>query len=339
MIRALRSPRFLTILVVLGLLIPGVTFARSGGSMGGGFRSSGSRSGGSFGGGGFGGSHGSSSFSPRSSYGSSYGGTRYVPVPIPVGGGGYYGGRGYGGGYYGGSGGGTSVFAVLLFVVIFAGAVYLFVRWVGRKSREAGGGSGWDGEPKLVVARYDFGVQYLARDMQDRLEALADRVDTRSSEGLAAMLREVAIELRRHLERIEFAAAAVQKALPRQEAEQQFQLQAGDARSQFGREVVRADSRGVRRQQKEIATDGIRDEDGQLAVAEFFVVTVLVAVRGLTLVERILDAQQLEAALKTLASVSPAALEGVEVVWSPAAKSDSMDREDMALRYPQLAPV
>jgi uncharacterized membrane protein len=131
----------------------------------------------------------------------------------------------------------------------------------------------------------------------------------------------------------------VEKALPRNQAEQQFQLLAGDARSQFGREIVRADSQGVRHQQKEVATDGIRDEDGQLAVSEFFVVTVLVAVRGVTLVQRILDARELESALQTLAAIPPDSLEAVEVVWSPAAKSDSMDRDDMALRYPQLAPV
>lgn len=320
--------KFLAFLCVLALAAPTFAWARSGGSMGGGFRSSSrsfggsSRSSPSFGGG--------ASRSSPSYGGGGYGGTRYIPVPIPIGGGGYGGGYG-GGGYYRTSSGGGGVFLALIVILIFAGAVYFLVRWqAARKGAEA---------DKLVVGRYDFGVQAMARDMQDRLEAMAARVDTSSSEGLASMLREVALELRRHIEHIAFASAQLHGALAREAAEQQFLMIAGDARSQYGREVVRADQQGVRRQQKEIATDGIRDEDGQLAMAEFFVVTVIVAVRGVQLVARVDDAQQLQQALATLTGIPPASLEAVEVVWSPASKSDAMDRDDMALRYPALMSI
>ncbi len=323
--------KFLAFLCVLALCAPTFAWARSGGSMGGGFRSS-SRS--------FGGSSsrsfgGSSSRSSSPSYGgSSYGGTRYVPIPIPIGGG-YGGGYGYGGGgYYRTSSGGGGIFMVLIIIVVFAGGVYLLVRW--QASRK---GKAEDEADKLIVGRYDFGVQALARDMQDRLEAMAARVDTSSSEGLAAMLREVALELRRHIEHVAFASAELQGALARESAEQQFLMIAGDARSQYGREIVRADQQGVRRQQKEVATDGIRDEDGQLSMAEFFVVTVIVAVRGVKLVARVDDAQQVQQALATLSAIPAVSLEAVEVVWSPASKSDAMDRDDMALRYPRLMSV
>lgn len=292
-------------------------WARSGGSMGGGFRSSGSRSSGGFR------SSGGSSSSGGGWRSSSGGGTRYVPVPVPMGGGYRYGPS------YGSSSG--SAFGAVVVLLLIGGVVVAVIIFARRQQKQT------EVARALTVVHYDFGVQQIARDIQDKLEALAARVDVSTSEGLRDMLAAVARELRRRQEHIEFGAVELKPPLPPPEAEQQFNRWTDDVRSKYGREVVRADRLGVQRQQKEIATDGIHDEDGQLAVAEYFVVSVVVAARNVQFPAQLTSAQQLDEVLGMLASIPAHQLEAAEIVWSPASQSDAMDREDMALRYPALS--
>jgi uncharacterized membrane protein len=310
------------VLTVAVLFATSAAWARSGGSMGGGFRSSGSRSSSSR-------SSGSSYRSSGSSYRSSgsssgswrpSGGTRYVPIVV--------GGSSYG--YRSGSGSGSVLGAVIVLVIV--GGVVVGVILLARRQRQKS-----ETALALTIVHYDFGVQQVARDIQDKLEALAARVDVSTAEGLRDMLSTVARELRRRQEHIEFGSVEFTPALPPPEAEQQFHRWTDDARSKYGREVIRADRLGVQRQQKEIATDGLHDEDGQLAVAEYFVVTVVVAARNVAFPTELTSAQQLEEVLGLLGSIPAHQLEAAEIVWSPASQSDAMDREDMALRYPALA--
>lgn len=330
------APLLAAVLVVATLLIAAPAWARSGGSMGGGFRSSSRSFGGSssrsFGGGSFG--SGSRSSSPSSSSWGGGGGTRLVPIPIPIGG-------GYGGGYshygtggYSSSGSGSGFLVFLLVIGAMVVVIIVVTKIAAARRRQAEGVAS-----QLDVAHYEFGVQALARDMQDRLEAMAERVDTSTPDGLQSLLRSVALELRRHVDNIQYGAAELRPALAAADAERQFLDWTGDARSKYGREVVRADRMGVQRQVKEMTTDGIHDEDGQLAVAEYFVVTVMVAARRVPFVADVTNSQQLDAALSVLMSVPPSQLEAVEVVWSPASKSDAMDKEDMMMRYPRMMAI
>lgn len=314
--------RWPALVLGLGVLLAASTvWARSGGSMGGGFRSSGSRSSGSS----FRSSGSSSGGGWRSSGSSSSGwrpsgGTRYVPVPV--------GGPRYGYSYSSGSG---SVLGTVLVLVIVGGLVVGVIVLARRQQKQTVAARA------LTIAHYDFGVQQVARDIQDKLEALAARVDVSTPEGLRDMLATVARELRRKQEHIEFGAVELKPALPPPEAEQQFHRWTDDARSKYGREVIRTDRLGVQRQQKEVATDGLHDEDGDLAVAEYFVVTVVVAARNVTFPTQLTSAQQLDEVLGLLGAIPAHQLEAAEIVWSPASQSDAMDREDMALRYPALS--
>ena len=158
--------------------------------------------------------------------------------------------------------------------------------------------------------------------------------------GLAALLREVALALRRQVEAVEYGAVTRVAALALPAAQQQFGQWSADARSKYNREIVRADELGVRKEQKEVATkDALHDEDGEFAVSEFFVVTLVLGLRGVDLVASVNDARELEALLERLSRVTAEELVAVEVVWSPASLSDSLAKDDMQLRYPELFPI
>lgn len=343
------TPRRLVSVVTLllaGLLAVGAaeSWARSGGSFGGGFRSSSrsssssssSRSFGSSSSRSFGSSSsGSSSFG--SSSGSSYGGTRYVPVPVPVGG---YSRPYYGGGYrsYGSSGSFVGALtAIIVFVVIII--VILVLRRMWLRGKQAVGEAVAERADRCDVTLIQFGVQMLARPIQDKLEKLADKIDASSEEGLAYALRVLGQELTEHQENVEYVAVQVQAKLALAKAQDQFELWAQNERAKYNREVVRGQAGGTRRQQKEWKTDGIRDEDGQLAVAEYFVISLVLASRNWTPPAYINDGAELMALLEQLSAFKTDDLVALEVVWSPAAQSDAMSRDDMTSRYPTLHTV
>lgn len=340
-------------LLVGDVLYSADAVARSGGSFGGGFKSrssSSSSSSRSFGSSSSSRSFGSSSSSSRSSSSSSsyrpssYGGTRYVPVPVPVGGyGGSYGGSygGYRPGYssygYASPTSGRGWVSTLVLLLVLAFIVFVIVLIVRRRrAASADGGAVQDSDPPVDLTLLQFGVQIQARNIQDKLEKLAERTNADDEGSLAFALRTLAQELIAQSEYVEYAAVQRLHALPLARAEDQFNLWAGNERAKFNREVIRGGRSGVQRQQKEWKTDGIRDEDGQLAVAEFFVISVVLASRTLALPNQLMDSAALAEVLEALAGVRTEQLVALEVVWSPAAMSDSMGRDDMTSRYPSL---
>lgn len=338
--------------------ISGVALARSGGSFGGGFRSSSSSR--SFGSSSssrsFGSSSSSSSYRPSSSYSSSSyggGGTRYVPVPVPVPGSTYHYGayspgyssyRSYG--YYrsGGSFWGALVAMIIVGIILFIIVVAIVKAVRNSRSNASSSGDSATSAPapsneKCDVWLVQLGVQMAARDIQDTLEAMAAKIDPNSEDSLSYALRTLAQNLQDRAESVEYAAVRGTEKLQMAKAEDQFQLWSGNERAKFNREVIRGSKSGVQRSQKEWQTDGIRDEDGQLAVAEFFVVSVVLASRGVKLPRQVMGGDSLNGLLQALGGVTGAQLVALEVVWSPAARSDAMSRQDMEGRYPELAPV
>ncbi len=307
-------------LLLLILCFSTAAYARSGGSMGGGsFRS---RSGGSsFGSGGGGGSFSSPS------YGSGGGGTRFMPIPVPIGGSRYYG-PSYG---YGGSSGGGGWIVLLILV-----GIIVIVVVVARRSRRRDGQSG--GDDGIQTSRVQFGIQMQAWPLVERLEAIARNADTSDSGGLQNMLVQSLATIRHYVYNIEFGAAEQKPAMNPLEAERQFGRWTGEARLSYDREVVRADRFGVQEQQKEVATDGLHDEDGQLAVAEFFVVTLVLATRSFTL-PTLTNVAEVQMLLGQLAGLTASDLVALEIIWSPAAKSDAMSRDDMETTFPALRPL
>jgi uncharacterized membrane protein len=305
-----RALRFLLLVVMLtaGLVAPALAGPRSGSSFGGrlGFRSGGGISGPGYSGGGF--------RSPGYGYG---GGSHFFFFP------------GFGGYGYGGFG----WFGPLVGIAVVGLAVAMIARAV-RASRGMGYPGGDDAEGDVMPGRaYLYRLQLAlgrsARGIQDRLADFAARGDTSTEAGLAALLQQTALELLRDKDAVRYAGGEARGPMSLTNAETSMNALALAERSHFQVERVRsADGRVVR--------SDAPAEEGKEAL-ELVVITLLAATRTpLARFDRPGSPAELEALLSELGGVSPDAILGLEVIWTPADPNDSMTETDVMTMYPEL---
>ena len=308
----------LVALLYLGVAALPVVAQSTGGSFGGG----------SFGGGGGGGSYGGG--------GGSYGG-----------GGGSWGGSGgsyggsYGGGGYGGSSSGGSLPCTcsmpLLFLVVF---VIIAISKAKSRNLMQGGGytpsHGARGWGHVDISAIQIGIDWRARrELQAHLERLAKSGMTGSQAGLASLLRETILGLRRAELSWLYCAIANYHPMSAASAEGIFRQLGVDARSRFRDELVRNvdGAKSVR----EAAEMRARSEEGEGVV----VVTLIVAARREILdVSQVTDAARIKALLDDLTAVAnPQTLVAMEVIWSPAAENDRMSTAELETLYSHLKKI
>jgi uncharacterized membrane protein len=319
-----RAPRWLAVLLVaLCTFASAGAFARSGSSFGGrqGFRSGG----------------GITAPSPG------YSGGGYNSSP-------YSGGYGYG--YaprthffflpgFGGYGGGFGMFgslAALLVVGLVVGAVVRAVR----ASRGYGAGTGGsyddgygDGYASTMAGRaylyrLQLGLGRSARGIQDRLGDFAAQGNTESEAGLASLLQQTALELLREKDAIRYLGAEARGPMSLTNAETAMNGMALAERGRYQVERIRNAGGQVTR----ASTAAIEGKEA----LELVVVTVVAATR--TPLESFgASPDKLEALLTELGGVSPDALLGLEVIWTPADPNDSMTETDVMTTYPELRSI
>ena len=309
-----RALSFLLLLVVMtaGLVGPAFAGPRSGSSFGGrlGFRSGGGLSSPSYSGGGY--------RSPG--YGSGYGsGSHFFFFP----------GMGYGLGGFGTIGPLLGILVVGLAVASIARAV--------RASRGMGAPRPDDEYDNQVVAmpgraylyRLQLALGRSARGIQDRLADFAAKGDTATEAGLSALLQQTALELLREKDAVRYVGGEARGPMSFTNAETAMNGMALAERSRFQVERVRgSDGRVVR---SEAAV-----EEGREAL-ELVVVTLLAATRTpLEKFDRPGSPDELAAVLSELGGVSPDAILGLEVIWTPADPNDSMTETDVMTTYPEL---
>lgn len=325
-----RAPRWLAVLLVaLSTFASAVAFAgpRSGGSFSGrqGFRSGGGYSMPSPG-------YSGGGYSRPYGYG---GGSHFFFLPG-------FGGYGYGGGF-----GLFGSLAAVLVVGLVVASVARAVR-ASRGSRSSQYGSQDDygyGDGGVVAMpgraylyRLQLALGRSARGIQDRLAEFAARGDTESEAGLAALLQQTALELLREQDAVRYLGTDARGPLSFTNAETAMNGMALGERGRFQVERVRAAGGHVAR--SEAAA-----EEGKEAL-ELVVVTVLVATRtpldkfGSTGSSGATDASEALGPLLTeLGGVSPDAILGLEVIWTPADPNDSMTETDVMTTYPDLRSV
>lgn len=273
--------------------------------------------GGSFGGGSFGGGGG----------GGSYGG-----------GGGYSGGSYSSGGYSGGGGGGGMPLVCSVPII----AVFLIFWVIGQanKARSQGGGQyvhhgarGWN---QVDISAIRLGIDWRARKMvQDRLTQLAASGQTQSQAGLANLLRETVLMLRRSELAWLYASVANYHPMSAAQAEGIFRQLGTQARAQFREELVRnADGSMVRRDAPAMQA---HKHEGEGVV----VVTLIVAAkREIVDIHAVDHADHLKRLLDDMVAVAnPHTLCAMEVVWSPAAENDRMSTAELEQHYPDLKKI
>ncbi len=195
-------------------------------------------------------------------------------------------------------------------------------------------------EPVFASALVDVSAITLAVDWRDRralqakLEALAKSGDTSGPQGLARLLSEVAIELRRVEQSWLYAGATSFEPVAETQAEERFRSIAQDMRSRYRTEVVRsADGATVEGARPELKA---RAEEGEGVVA----VTVVVAARGeIPDLAQARDADGLRRLLSSLGAIGGTRLMALEVIWSPSTETDRMSTAELEVLYPELAKI
>jgi len=170
--------------------------------------------------------------------------------------------------------------------------------------------------------------------LQKKLNDLAETGDTSTPGGLARMLHETVVELRR-IEKSWLYAGAVNWTPGRaRQAETMFRSIAGDMRSRYREEVVRA-ADGIVKNQDAPALRA-RPEEGPGVV----VVTVLVAARGkIPDIAHAQNADHLRELMRALGGIGASRLMVLEVIWSPAVEEDRMSTAELELLYPELQRI
>lgn len=332
--RFLLALSFAIVLAISGDVagVPRAEAQETGGSFGGGDFGGGGESGGGGGGSDWGGGGGGGT-----DWGGGGGGTDW--------GGGSYGGGGTtypgSGGVGGGGMGCGSLCCLLVFVGIFVviavvnnrrrgGTSFMAAPAMGGAPMGAGGG-GYVGPNAMYVSQLQLGLDWRARaQLQQHLTRLAQTGDTRSPSGLAQLLSETVLGIRRHEISWLYAAYKDMGGAQAQQAQMTFQQLGNEARSRFQHELVRANQGGMNEQQSPEMQ--AKANEGQGTV----VVTINIASRRPLMGISMPDATQLRNALADRGSLLAQHMVALEVVWSPAAENDRMSTSELEQNYPEL---
>lgn len=304
----------------------------TGGSFGGGDFSGGGGGGGSdWGSSGGGGSDWSSSGSDWGSSGGSYGT--------------YGGGSGYsssGGGGMGCGGFCCTGFIVAIVIVIMVlqqrrqgGGMYQGPAPIGGGFSPMGGApqsGGYMGPNAMYVTQLSIGLDWRARaQLQQTLMQLAQRGDTGSPQGLASMLSETVLNLRRNEMAWLYTAYKDGGGHAPQQAQAAFQQMANDARSRFRTELVRG-AAGQAANVVDAPGMAARADEGKGTV----VVTIVLVTRRPVQAMMAPDAGQIRNALADRGTINGQQMVALEVIWSPAAENDRMSTAELEQFYPDM---
>lgn len=211
--------------------------------------------------------------------------------------------------------------AQLLIAIAFLALLYFLFRAISRASTP----------PSVGVSTVRVALDARARRfVQDALRDLAQKGDTSSAAGLAAMLASVARAL--VATKIAWIYTGIEQLapMPPASARAEHAKRTQDARARFQHELVRnADGKTTTDKAPALAP---RAEEGEGVV----VVSVIVATRASLRAASASEPDQVAQLLEQLAGLSAAELAAVEIVWSPAAEEDRMSTDELEARYPEL---
>jgi uncharacterized membrane protein len=279
------------------------------------------RSGGRIGGGSF--------RAPSRGYSAPSGGSR---------GGGYYPGGGFSSPFFWApfmfGGGGGSLLSLLIMVAVGGYLLQTF--------RRVTGGDSFEGDvynPQVSIAEIQVGLLAEARDVQTKLDSLAQTINAETATGRMHLLQETSLELLRHPEYWTYAKTTTQQAkLDRAEAV--FNQLSLAERGKFTTETLS----NVNNQLRQAESNAVLTAGGGLAIAEqdrseYIIVTLIVAATRQIQLPKINGDADLRQALQTLGSLDASALVAIEAIWTPQAAGDSLTTDDILTYYPDLKLV
>jgi uncharacterized membrane protein len=254
-------------------------------------------------------------------------------------GGGYYPGGGFSSPFFFlpflGGGGGGSLFSLLILVAVGGFLLQSFRRIAGGDSFE--GGDVYN--PQVSIAEIQVGLLAEARNVQSKLDRLAETVNADTASGRMYLLQETSLELLRHPEYWTYGKTSTQQAkLDRSEAifNQLSLAERGkfttETLSQVNNQLRQADVRAALPSTGELAT--VEPER-----SEYIIVTLLVAATRPLQLPKINGDADLRQALQTLGSLDASAIVAIEAIWTPQANGDALTTDDILTHYPDLKLV
>jgi uncharacterized membrane protein len=172
--------------------------------------------------------------------------------------------------------------------------------------------------------------------VQSELTRIAGIADTRTAEGRATMLREVALLLRRLRGSWVYGGAVNEAMTSLTEAQQIFHRHVDDVRARFKTEMFRNEQGVITRADAPELHPTSDDGPGLVLV------TVVVAARHeLFTVRHVADGEDLRKAFESLSSMIAGELVAVEIVWTPASPDERLSSIALEAAYPkpQLIPI
>lgn len=191
--------------------------------------------------------------------------------------------------------------------------------------------------PPTPAPASSFDVQTVAvaldadarRDIQARMKEIAEKGDTRTKEGLAAMLSEATGVLLVHEAAFTHAWVDQALAIHPQEAQGRFREAASKARQRFPVEVIRNAYGETTRQPAPALAPST--EPGVV------IVTLVVASRArLSPIGAPLDRAAVRAAITQAGKITAENLVAMEVIWSPAEENDRVSVATLEAKHPEL---
>jgi uncharacterized membrane protein len=166
--------------------------------------------------------------------------------------------------------------------------------------------------------------------VQTELKQIADTTDTSTKDGRTAMLRQVALLLRRIKDAWVYGGAVNEPMRDLSGSKSVFDRYVDDARARFREETIRNEQ--GQKTQAAASTYTPHSDEG----AGLILVSIIVAARReLFTVNKIGNGDDLRQALDAASQLTPATLVAIEIVWEPSEDDDRLSSMELEAKYPR----
>jgi uncharacterized membrane protein len=221
---------------------------------------------------------------------------------------------------------------LLVFALIAGGMIFLAWRLLSYLISRMKPGNELENDV-VTVSKLQIGLLASAKDIQANLTHLSEIADLDSSSGLATFATNCTLMLLRHPDYWTHAASSSETVKTRAEAQQLFERISISERMKFDTETFSRTGDRLVVEDRSSAT--VEDE-----LPEYIVVTLVIGTENdQALFPPVHSAEDLEAALKTIGSLSGDYLSVFELLWTPQAAEDSLTADELIELFPEIVPV
>jgi len=230
----------------------------------------------------------------------------------------------------------AAILGILAIGVVFVGGVALATRLAPKPAlRPVNAGALIAAGATTDVTVLQIALDARARTfVQRELARIAQAADTKTADGRATLLREVALMLRRLRDSWVYGGAINEPMMWKRDAQQVFTRHVDDARARFKTETIR-NEQGVTTRADAPELHSTSDDGPGLML----VTVVVAATHELFTVAHVADGEDLRKALEALSSMIASELIAVEIVWMPSSEDERLSSIALEAAYPDGALI